>query len=138
MDPVCALLSKLFVGLLLVPNLAYLSAPNQQNVIDPIVSAIRAGNSRELARYFDEQIQIGILSRQATYSRTQGEMVLRDFFSKNKVKSFDLVHRGSTANRGADFAIGQLVTSTQNFRVYFLVKQEGSQYLLQEINFEKP
>lgn len=110
----------------------------QSSLVDGVAAAIRNGNSRELARYFDNQVQIGILARQATYSKTQGEMVMRDFFTKYKVKSFDLVHRGSTASRGADFAIGNLVTATQNFRVYFLIKQEGGQHLLQEINFEKP
>ncbi|MCS6917937.1 MAG: DUF4783 domain-containing protein [Chitinophagales bacterium] len=114
------------------------SVAAQNSPVDAVAASIRMGNSRDLARYFDDQVQIGILSRQATYSKTQGEMVLRDFFTKNKVKSFDLVHRGSTANRGADFAIGNLVTATQTFRVYFLMKQQGGQYLLQEINFEKP
>ncbi len=125
-----------FFGWFLLVSVHMAFAP--AGVIGDIAAAIREGNARNIARYFDNQVQIVILSKQGTYSKTQAEMVLRDFFSKNKVTSFELIHQGNTPSRGASFAIGNLSTTTQNYRVYYLVKQTGNQFLLQEIKFEKP
>ena len=81
-------------------------------------------------------VDITILDHESTYSRTQGEMVLKDFFAKNSVQSFDLLHRG-TSGEGSSYGIGKLKTSTQTLRVYYFVKQKSSKSLLQELRFEK-
>ncbi|MCY7410331.1 MAG: DUF4783 domain-containing protein [Chitinophagales bacterium] len=125
---------KKFVILLLVavPLMAF----SIVDILDNIGSAIKSGESKQVARFFDNNVELTILDRESTYSRTQAEMVLRDFFAKNPVQSFDLIHRG-TSDEGSAYGIGKLKTSTQTFRVYYYVKQKGSQSLLQEMRFEK-
>ena len=108
----------------------------QSNVLDNIAGAIRGGNSREVSKYFDTNVEITILDRESTYSSVQAEMVLRDFFAKNTVQSFDLIHRG-TSGEGSVYGIGKLKATNQTFRVYFFVKQKGAQSLIQEMRFEK-
>lgn len=108
----------------------------QSGNLDNVATAIRSGNSKELAKYFDSNIEITILDRESNYSKTQAEMVLKDFFSKNAVQSFDLIHRG-TSGEGSAYGIGKLKSTNQTFRVYFFVKQKGSQSLIQEMRFEK-
>jgi hypothetical protein len=108
----------------------------QGNVLDQVAGALRSGNSKEVARYFDSSVEITILDRESSYSKTQGEMVLRDFFAKNQVSGFELKHRG-TSGEGSTYGIGTLRTPSQQYRVYYYVKQKGAQQLIQEIRFEK-
>jgi hypothetical protein len=118
--------------LFILPALVF----SQSDVLDNIASAVRSGNSREVAKYFDNNVEITILDRESTYSRVQAEMVLRDFFSKNAIQSFDLIHRG-TSGEGSSYGIGKLKTANQTYRTYYFVKQKGGQSLIQEMRFEK-
>lgn len=122
----------MFLVLFLLPVMAF----SQADVLDNIAGAIRSGNSKEVAKYFDNNVEITILDRESTYSRVQAEMVLRDFFSKNSVQSFDLIHRG-TSGEGSAYGIGTLKTGGQTYRTYYFVKQKGSQQFIQEMRFEK-
>lgn len=106
------------------------------DIIDNIANAIRSGNSKEVAKYFDTNVEITILDKESVYSKVQAEMVLRDFFSKNPVQSFEVVHRG-TSGEGSSYGIGPLKSSNQSFRVYFYVKQKGAASTIQEMRFEK-
>lgn len=106
------------------------------DIIDNVASAIRSGNSKEVAKYFDSNVEITILDKESVYSKVQAEMVLRDFFSKNPVQSFEVVHRGNSGE-GSAYGIGPLKSSNQSFRVYFYVKQKGSISTIQEMRFEK-
>ena len=118
--------------LLILPSLSF----TPFDVLDDVASAIRSGDSRAVARFFDSNVEIAILDRESSYSKTQAEMILRDFFAKNQVQSFVLKHRGSS-EEGSSFGIGALKTSSQTFRVYYFVKQKGSQKVIQEMKFEK-
>ena len=122
----------MLILLFILPALAF----SQSDILDNIAGAVRNGNSKDVAKYFDNNVEITILDRESTYSRVQAEMVLRDFFSKNSVQSFDLIHRG-TSGEGSSYGIGKLKTANQTFRTYYFVKQKGSQSLIQEMRFEK-
>lgn len=106
------------------------------DIVDSIANAIRSGNSKEVAKFFDSSVEITILDKESVYSKVQAEMVLRDFFSKNPVQSFEVVHRGNSGE-GSFYGIGPLKSSNQSFRVYFYVKQKGSASAIQEMRFEK-
>ena len=108
----------------------------QSDILDNIASAVRSGNSKEVSRYFDSNVEITILDKESVYSKVQAEMVLRDFFAKNPVQSFELMHRGSSG-QGSSYGIGTLKTSNQSYRTYYYVKQKGNALNIQEIRFEK-
>ena len=101
---------------------------------DDVVKALRAGNATELSRYFDNMIQITLLDQSNSYSKAQATMILKDFFSKNPVKSFQIIHEGGQDSR---FGIGRMVTANGTYRITFFLRQHGpDQYVLQEIRFE--
>ena len=106
------------------------------DIVDNIANAIRSGNAKEVAKFFDTSVEITILDKESVYSKVQAEMVLRDFFSKNPVQSFEVVHRGNSGE-GSSYGIGPLKSSNQSFRVYFYVKQKGTASTIQEMRFEK-
>ena len=109
---------------------------SQADILDNVAGAVSSGNSKGISRYFDNNVEITILDKESVYSKVQAEMVLRDFFTKNPVQSFELIHRGNSGE-GSAYAIGKLKTSTQVFRTYYFVKQKGTAAYIQEMRFEK-
>ena len=103
--------------------------------IEEVVSALRTGNVPQLARYFDDRIDPSLPGQSDNYSRTQAEMILKDFFSSNPVKDFQVKHKGE--NNGSEFCFGVLLTKSGNYRVKLYMKQKGERQVLQEIGFLK-
>ncbi len=103
--------------------------------IDDVVSAIKTGNASQISKFFDNTIEITLSDKSNTYSKSQGEVVLKDFFNNNAVNGFEIVHRGE--NAGAQFIIGNLTTKNGAYRTTIFMKQKGDKQLLQELRFEK-
>jgi hypothetical protein len=107
------------------------------DVFDDIGTAIRSGDARQIARFFNSNVDLTIFNQEEVYSKAQAEMVLKDFFSKNAPKSFTIIHKG-VSKEGARYAIGTLTTTQgQNIRTYFFVKESGGNSSIQELRFEK-
>ncbi len=102
--------------------------------IDEVISAMKTGNSAEIAKYFDNTVEINMPDKSNSYSKSQAELVLKDFFSSNTVKTFEIIHKGE--NSGSQYCIGTLITKTGSFRTTIFMKQKGDKQLLQEITFE--
>ena len=102
--------------------------------IEDIISALKAGNSSQIAKYFDNTVEITLPDKSNSYSRSQGEMILKDFFSNTQVKNFEVMHKGE--NAGSQYCIGTLVTSTGSFRTTVFMKQKGDKQTVQEIRIE--
>ncbi len=117
--------------ILLIPTLLIAG-----DILDNIGNAIRSGNAAAIAQYFDSNIDLTILDKESIYSKPQAQMVIQDFFIKNPVSSFNIIHRGSSA-QGSSYGIGTLVAGGQVFRVYYFVKQKNEGYLIQEMRFER-
>ncbi|MBL0181478.1 MAG: DUF4783 domain-containing protein [Chitinophagaceae bacterium] len=102
--------------------------------IDEVISGMKAGNSAEVARFFDNTVEINMPEKSNSYSKSQAELVLKDFFTTNTVKGFEVLHKGE--NSGSQYCIGTLVTRNGSFRTTIFMKQKGDKQLLQEITFE--
>ncbi len=103
--------------------------------LNDVVNAIKSGNAAAVAKYFDNTVEITVNGKSTNYSKAQGEVVLRDFFATNAVKSFLILHQGESG--GSEFCIGTLGTSNGNYRTTLNLKQKGDKQTLQEIKFEK-
>lgn len=103
--------------------------------LSEVITAIKAGNAAGVAKYFDNTVEIALAGKSNTYSKSQGEAVLRDFFANNSVKSFTIVHQGESG--GSQFCIGTLITANGTYRTTLNLKQKGDKQSLQEIKFEK-
>ena len=102
--------------------------------IDEVVAAMKSGNSMMVAKYFDSSVDISMPDKSNSYSKSQAELVLKDFFSSNPVKSFEIIHKGESA--GSQFCIGTLQTKNGAFRTTIFMKQKGDMQVLQELRFE--
>ena len=102
--------------------------------LDDVVNAMKTGNTSQIIKYFDNTIEITMPDKSNSYSKSQAEMVLKDFFNTNPVKNFEVIHKGE--NDGSQYCIGTLVTKNGSFRTTIFMKQKGDRQLLQEIRFE--
>ncbi|MEO5681202.1 MAG: DUF4783 domain-containing protein [Chitinophagaceae bacterium] len=102
--------------------------------IEDIVGALKAGNATQLSRYFDIRVDITLPDKSDNYSRTQAEMVIRDFFSYNNVRSFEIKYKGE--NNGSKYCIGTLKTKNGDYRTKLFMKQKDTKQVLQEIAFQ--
>lgn len=102
--------------------------------IDDVISAMRSGNSSQVAKYFDNNVEISMPDKSNSYSKSQAELVLKDFFISNPVKGFEIIHKGE--NAGSQYCIGKLITRNGDYRTTIFMKQKGDGQVLQELRFE--
>jgi hypothetical protein len=100
-----------------------------------VIEAVKKGDAAKVASYFNDKIDLKILDQEDVYSKAQAESVLKDFFSKNKIKGFTTSH-SSAQTTGKQFVVGTLDTSTGKYRLSFLIKKFGEKYLISEFRIE--
>jgi len=104
------------------------------NIPDEIVMAIKSGNSKSLAQWFNSNVELVILDKEDIYSRSQAEMICKDFFATHKPVDYKVLFEGG--KEGARYSIGNLTTSNGTFRVYFLLKKQDNQSYIHQFRIE--
>jgi len=102
---------------------------------DEIVTSIQNGNDVSLAAFFNENVELVVESHDDVYSKSQAQQIVAEFFKSNKPKQFSIIHQGGKED--ARYAIGNLVTATGTFRVYFLLKNKNSNSYIHQLRIEK-
>lgn len=102
---------------------------------DDISNYIKAGNSKEIAKYFAATVSISILDNDDMYPKAQAESVLRDFFAKHPPVSVKPLHKLSS-NPNHKFTVVLLHTSGGDFRVSFSLRNNNGEFELNEIRIE--
>ncbi len=106
----------------------------QRSGIDEVIGALRSGNSTELSKYFDDNVELTLPDKSDNYSKAQAQLIVKDFFNTNSVTGFDLKHKGDSP--GGHFCIGTLQTSNGNFRTNVFMKMKNGKELIREIRFQ--
>lgn len=128
-------MKRLFIPLLAVTTLLLTSFTLQtQSSIDDVIASIRSGNSGELAKFFDDSVELTLPDKSDSYSKAQAQLIVKDFFGNNGVKGFDLKHKGDSP--GGHFCIGTLQTNAGNFRTNVFMKTKGGKEVVKEIRFQ--
>jgi hypothetical protein len=125
---------KTLLSTLLVGSFVLLSSFVQQSSIDEVIGALRSGNSAELSKYFDDNVELTLPDKSDSYSKAQAQLIVRDFFNNNGVKGFDLKHKGDSP--GGHFCIGTLQTNAGNFRTNVFMKTKNGKEVVKEIRFQ--
>lgn len=112
----------------------FLSSFLRYDGIEDVIAAMKTGNSNLVAKYFDNSVEISMPDRSNSYSKSQAELVLKDFFASNPVKSFEIIHKGE--NAGSQYCIGTLQTKNGAYRTTIFMKQKDKKQVLQELRFE--
>ncbi|MFC3416382.1 DUF4783 domain-containing protein [Algoriphagus hitonicola] len=126
---------NLILSLMLWVNLPENSAV-PKDTIDPIILAIDSGSSSDLARYLDASISLNINGQKGDFSKSQAELVLKDFFKKNPPLNFSLVFR-SENNPSLSSYIGDYQSGQGVYKVFIKINQQDSQPKVYSLGFVK-
>jgi hypothetical protein len=125
-------LAIFFIAVFIVNHLA------AQPRMDDVVTSLNGNSIENIVRYFDNVVDITLNNNQSTYSKSQAEMVIRNFFSKNAIYAFRIKYKGNASDDNSFYLIGDLKTNGHGvFRVYFFFKQKGKEHYLQEMKIEQ-
>ncbi len=127
---------KILLSFLLIGGLAWPSSA-QDKQLEPIVAAFRSGDASAVSRYFGKSVDITVNNNSSTYSRTQGEQVLRDFFSRQRVRDFVIDYSGNSTTSDSRFTTGTLKTATCRYKVYLFLRPDAGSYTIKEVRIEK-
>lgn len=129
------LLFVFFVGFMSVASAAQENSAD--DMAEDIGKAIRNGSAREMARYFGQNVDLYLPRAEGTFSRSQSEIILREFFSRNSPRSYTVVTQGASGD-GSVFVIGRFTTRQgQTFRSYILIKKVSQTYYLHHVQFDQ-
>jgi hypothetical protein len=100
-----------------------------------VVTAVQSGNGVEVARYFNAMVDLTLPGYDDSYSKAQAGQILKEFFTQQPVKSLKVTRQGNSPD-GSQYTIGTLETSKKSYRIYFLIKATGGQYLVQQFQIQ--
>lgn len=109
----------------------------QLDLFKSLENSFTVGNARELGNLLGSSVELEMPGEEeGIYSRSQSIAILNRFFDRFPPTSFKVVHTGYSAS-GSRFAVGDYITeSERTFRVTVFAKKQGSNYRIQEIEFE--
>lgn len=125
-------MKRLTSFLILIFTLATLSA--QREVSPDILNALSRGDAAGLSAFFSDNVELVIGGTNDVFSKQQATGIVTDFFRRNKVSGFQVLHRGAKDNSA--FSIATMTAGNGTFRVYVLVRRTASDQLIQQLRIE--
>jgi hypothetical protein len=106
------------------------------DIYTDINASMKSGNYKTIAGYFNTSVELNIPGADGLYSKTQAELLLKDFFSKNAPRNYVVKHDGVSQD-GSKYSIGTLETASGSFRTYYYLKNNNGSYLIKELRIDK-
>lgn len=123
-----------FITFCVVSVITLASFQESNDVVKKATAAVQAGDASELSKLFNQTIELEILGEENFYSKSQAELLLKNFFEKQKPLKFVINHQGSKET--SSFAIGVLTTKEGKMRISFFMKVEEKQNLIHQFRIE--
>lgn len=125
--------TRLFLTVLLACIMGFSHA---QDVFTNVKNAIKAADADQLAKYFNQNLDVNIEGNLNTFSKAQASFAIGEFFKSHPPVDFAIVHKGSSQG-GLQFAIGKYTSGDDVYTVLVRVKESASAKLVHEISFVK-
>lgn len=105
------------------------------DVFIPIAKYIRQGDAEKLSAWFGENLEVAVLSKSVTCSKSQAKRIVAAFFETYKPRDFVITHRAGRSKM--KYALGELSAGGQKYEVtiYIYLKEDG--YRIQLFKVEK-
>lgn len=131
------IIKKITFTILLLSGLLCITHQTHAQVPEEIILSLQTGNSKVLSEYFNQNVELVVLENDNVYSKAQAKQIVSNFFNANtpEPQGFTILHQGG--KEGAKYLIGNLKTNNGSFRVYFLLKKNGSKEYIHQLRIEK-
>lgn len=107
----------------------------QKDVIDTLSGYFKTAQAEKIAEYLPSVVELDILGEKNSYSSAQAEIILRDFFTKNKPASVKIINRLSS-NPNHKLTILSLQSAKDKFRISISLSSNAERFLVAEIRIE--
>ena len=107
------------------------------NINENIKKSLSIGSAKELSKNFDSFIDLDLGIRKGTFSASQAEFMLKDFFKIHAATSFQYIHQGGSNSGGQRYAIGKYNTEQGSYRVLIRIKRKDSEDRVYNLSFTK-
>ena len=104
------------------------------DVFVPIAKYLGNGDAERLSAWFDDNLEITIMSTTNDSSKNQAKQILKVFFSSYTPREFEITHTAERANM--KYALGNLSAGGENFSVTIFVSSKGNECKIQELKIE--
>ena len=105
------------------------------DVFVPIAKYIRLGDAEKLSAWFDDSLEISIISNTSDSSKNQAKQILKAFFDNHTPRSFEIRHMASRSN--SKYALGFLNAGGEVFEVTIFVSDCGGRYKIQQLKIDR-
>ena len=112
-----------------------LALATQAQIPADIVNSLQKGDDGKLASYFNENVELEVLTRKDVYSKAQARLIVAEFFKVNKPTQFSIIHQDKKEE--AQYAVGNLKTSAGVYKVYFLLKTRNNKSYIHQMRIWK-
>jgi len=129
-------MKKLTFLLFLLLTAPWLNSQDKDSSMDPVIKTIQEADAKALAVFFNQTVELQLPDYENTYSSSQGEMIMKDFFKKYPPDSFTIIQQGHT-DSSSRFAICSYLSGSLQYQVYLFMKKEKEQFLIHNIKFEE-
>jgi len=96
--------------------------------VENISKAIKDGSSKELAPHLDAAVEIKLGDIRGDYSKSQAELVMRDFFKKYPALDFIILQRGESSEH-IHYIIGTYRSASDSFKVLVKTRAKADNLL---------
>ena len=122
------LLPMFFCGLLSAQPAGY-------DVFIPISKYMVQGNADNLSAWFDDNLEIAVVSQGSSASKAQAKQIVKTFFDSHTPRSFEVNHTAGRDNM--KYALGTLNAGGENYSVTIFVSSKGKTYKIQQLKIER-
>ncbi len=104
------------------------------DVFIPIGKYMAQGDADKLSAWFDDNLEIAVVSQASSASKAQARQILRTFFESNSPRSFDISHTAGKDNM--KYALGTLKAGGESYSVTIFVSHKGKFFKIQQLKIE--
>lgn len=105
------------------------------DVFVPIAKYLGQGDAERLSVWFDDNLEITIMSTTNDSSKKQAKQILKAFFANHTPRSFEISHTASRSN--SKYALGFLNAGGEVFEVTIFVSNCGDRYKIQQLKIDR-
>ncbi len=107
----------------------------QNEISSGLITAFKNADANAIAPYLNDNVELIIPQTDNFFTRQHAKSILADFFRKNPVKDFLVVHKGTKEN--ASFLIATYISTTGSYRVSLFARKTDNQLLVYQLRIEK-
>tara|TARA_B100001121_G_C18387397_1_gene479098 strand:- start:22 stop:399 length:378 start_codon:yes stop_codon:yes gene_type:complete len=109
---------------------------HQNDNLQRIIESFNLMNSNEIISHFNESIQISIDGKTYSENSYKSSILLDDFFTKNDIDSFNMIHKGKSGT-SLTYVIGEYLSDKKIYKILIFVDTKKSGNKIREIKIDQ-